>query len=118
MKLISLVLAFSLAGCSMFGPNLKGDLTACAEKVGADAVQRAEAILLGADVTYQVDAFAAQVGMDGAICALQAAVSNFKGIQGAHAQAALTRAPAGLAAAAYSQAIAAGQAEVARLSRK
>lgn len=118
MKLISVVLAFSLSGCSLFGPNLQHDLTVCAEKVGADGIQRMEAILLGSNVQAQVDAFAVQFGVDGAMCALQAAIANFKGIQGAHAQAALTRAPAGLAAAAYSQAIAAGQAEVARLSRK
>lgn len=106
-KLISVVLAVSLSGCSLFGPNLQHDLTVCAEKVGADAIQRMEAILLGSSVQAQVDAFAVQFGIDGALCALQAAIANFKGLQAG----ALAR------GADYSQAIAAGQAQVDRLSR-
>lgn len=106
-KLISVVLAFSLSGCSLFGPNFKGDLTVCAEQVGADLLQRVEAILLGGNVQEQIDILVAQVGVDGAICALRAAVSDFKGLQAG----ALARGGD------YSQAIAAGQAQVDRLSR-
>lgn len=106
-KLISVVLSFSLSACSLFGLGLKGDLTACAEQVGADLLQRVEAILLGSNVQAQIDILVAQVGVDGVICALQAAIANFKGIQGA----ALTR------GADYSQAITAGQAQMDRLRR-
>lgn len=105
-KMISVVLAFSLSACSFFGPGLKGDLTVCAEQVGADLLQRVEAILLGSNVQAQIDILVAQVGVDGVICALRAAVAHFKGIQGA-----------ALARADYAQAIAAGQAQVDRLSR-
>lgn len=85
--LLWVIAAFALtAACaSVFGSTIASDELACLGKVASDVEQRAAAVLLagGANFDTQVAGLIADLGKDGALCAIEAAVNDFEAQQSA-----------------------------------